>query len=105
MTPPSETEPGSEWHGPCSTSSRKGDREMKILLGLSVALLAVGCGKARQAVEQRFEEPALMKTWEAPCVGTDIVGLSERTYVKFGGASFTKVQTFYSNGHCTDESV
>lgn len=77
---------------------------MKILLsGIGGVLFLMGCGNTKQAVQNSLNEPKLMRTWEAQCIGSKIAGLSEKSYLSFAGSEFRKVQTLFTNGECTGE--
>ena len=77
---------------------------MKKLLSLSsvTLLLAAACGgPVKDAVVQTFSEPKLMTTWESKCTDAgEVLKLSEKTFLKFNGAGFERIQSFYSTDKC-----
>jgi hypothetical protein len=77
---------------------------MKILLSL-LTVLAVGCDKAKDAVVQSANDPGLMRTWEGPCATKSLAGLSKKTFIRFTGAAFAKVETYYTDDKCVNAAA
>jgi hypothetical protein len=76
---------------------------MKKLLSLSAfTLLIAACGgPVKDAVVQSINEPRLMSTWESKCTdGGKVLKLSEKTFLRFNGAGFERIQSFYSTDKC-----
>ncbi len=72
-------------------------------LAMVSMLLVIGCEKTKKEIRQQVEEPKLMNTWEGTCAKSDLLGLSMKTFYKFGGTDFTEVHSFYSETDCKSE--
>lgn len=73
---------------------------------LGAAALLSGCSKdTAKSVQQRVEEPSLMKTWEAKCGSVKVLDLSGRNFYKFSGASFQEAYFAYADEECKQGSL
>ena len=81
----------------------------KVLLGslLGAAALLSGCSKDTQkAVEQRVEEPNLMKTWEnMKCGSIKVLDASGRNFYEFSGSKFKEAYFSYEDEDCKKQSM
>lgn len=73
---------------------------------IGAATFLAGCSKdTAKSVQQRVEEPSLMKTWEAKCGSVELLDLSGRNFYEFTGAQFKEAYFAYADEDCKAGSL
>lgn len=73
---------------------------------IGAAALLSGCSKdTAKSIQQRAEEPSLMKTWEAKCGSVKVADLSGRNFYDFAGAKFKEAYFAYADDQCKTGSL
>lgn len=76
---------------------------MRKLIPFLIAIALIGCGKAKETAQnlaQRVEAPEIMHTWGGKCEGSQLLGLSMRTFYQFSGNKIYEQKEFYKAGDC-----
>jgi hypothetical protein len=79
----------------------------KALMGLTACLALAGCGKSQDSrdLDHPVSEPRIQQTWQSDCASSELLDLSQRTYLKFSGTAYHEVHVLYSEAGCVGEAV